>query len=391
MYPHQLDRLNAALDHAQVDAVVATSPANVVYATGFRSLSRTVYPLLDTAAVFARGGTALIVPTIDAAAVAAAGLSVDHVCCYGAFFSDFAEHTGEDGRRLQALTASPAATFPDAVAGAVAALGGQPTAIGIDESGLGADGLPRLAARLAPTTVVRVAEHLRWARAIKSPYEIECLQRALGIAEEAANAVVQMLKPGVTEREASGVYESEVARRGALAYASIIGIGGGSALPAAYPTERTLRTGDLVRLDLGCVYKGYCSDLARTAVMGEPSPRQERVHAALQAGVEAALDAIKPEVTGAQVFEAGVEAVRAAGLSSYRRHHLGHGIGLEPAEPPRLAPDDGARLEAAMVLRVEAPYYEHGWGGLNVKETVLVTRTGFHLLNRSHRGLIVLD
>src|SRR5262245_20141306 len=302
MYPHQLDRLNAALDRAQVDAVVATSPANVAYVTGFRSLSRAVYPGLEIAAVFTRGGTALIVPTIDAAAVAVAGLSVDHVGCYGAFFSDFAENPGEGGRRLQTLMAAPAATFADAVARTVDELGVPPTTIGIDESGLGADGLPRLAARLAPTTVVRVADHLGWARAIKSPYEIECLQRALGIAEEAANAVVQMLKPGVTEREASAVYESEVARRGALAYASIIGIGEGSALPAAYPTERTLRTGDLVRLDLGCVFKGYCSDLARTAVMGEPSPRQEQLHAALQAGVDAAIDAIRPEVTGARVL-----------------------------------------------------------------------------------------
>src|SRR5215470_4174010 len=147
MYPHQLDRLNGALDHAQVDAVVASSPANVAYVTGFRSLSRAVYPFLETAALFARGGTALIVPTIDAAAVAASGLSVDHVGCYGTFFSDFAENPSEGGRRLQALTTSPAATFADAVARAVDALGVNPTAIGIDESGLGADDLPRLAAR----------------------------------------------------------------------------------------------------------------------------------------------------------------------------------------------------------------------------------------------------
>src|SRR5262245_10818913 len=172
MYPHQLDRLSAALDRAQVDAGIATSPANVAYVTGFRSLSRAVYPGLEMAAVFAGGGTALIVPIIDAAAVVAAGLGVDHVACYGAFFSDFAENPGEGGRRLQALMASPATTFADAVARALDALGVHPTAIGIDESGLGADGLPRLGARLAPATVVRVAEHFGWARAIKSPYEI---------------------------------------------------------------------------------------------------------------------------------------------------------------------------------------------------------------------------
>jgi len=106
--------------------------------------------------------------------------------------------------------------------------------------------------------------------------------------------------------------------------------------------------------------------------------------------VQAGLDAIRPGVDGGAVFEAAVAAVRAAGLPEFRRHHVGHGIGLEPAEAPWLRPG-GERLEAGMVLRVEAPYYELGAFGVTVKETVLVTRSGASVINRSHRGLVVLD
>ena len=84
-------------------------------------------------------------------------------------------------------------------------------------------------------------------------------------------------------------------------------------------------------------------------------------------------------------------AVRDHGLPEYRRHHVGHGIGLEPYEPPTLAPGDDTDLEPGMLLRVEAPYYLVGWGGMNLMETVLVIRGGSRVMNRAARGLVVLD
>ena len=126
------------------------------------------------------------------------------------------------------------------------------------------------------------------------------------------------------------------------------------------------------------------------AVMGEPTTRQQATFDAIHAGLEAALDIVGPRASAADVFEAAVTATRKAGLPRFDRHHVGYGIGLEPAETPRLAPG-GAALEMGMVLRVETPYYIVGETGLNVKETVLVTRTGSTPMNRSHRGLVVLD
>jgi Xaa-Pro aminopeptidase len=276
------------------------------------------------------------------------------------------------------------------VAAALAALGVRDGRVGLDDAALPAAPAQALAARLRAFTLVPATAALAAARAVKGPYEIDCLRRSLHVAEEAIDVVLGMLRPGVTEREAATAFEHEVARRGAAPYATIIAFGAGSAVPAPWPGERALRTGDLVRFDLGCVVKGYRSDVARMAVMGEPAARQQAVFDALHAGLEAALQAVRPGVAGGAVFDAAVRAARAAGLPGFDRHHVGHGIGLDTVEVPRLAPG-GDALEMGMVLRVETPYYVLGEAGLNVKETALVTRTGAHVLNRSHRGLVVLD
>jgi Xaa-Pro aminopeptidase len=381
VYPHQTERLTEALERGGLDALVAASPANVAYVTGFWSMFRAVYPATEMYAVVTRGGTALVVPTIDTPAVAERAADVDHVLGYGRFVLD---------RAGRSEVAEP---HPDATAALVAALemlGVRGGHLGLDDAQMPAAPAKALAERLAAFKTTSASEAFAVARTVKSPYEIDCLQQALRIAEEGINSVLAMLRPGVTEREAAVLFEHEVTRQGAAPYCTIIAFGAGSAIPAPWASERVLRMGDLVRFDLGCVAKGYRSDVARMAVMGEPSTRQQDTFDALHAGVEAAIDAARPGVTGGDVFDAALAAVRAAGLATFDRHHVGHGIGLEAAETPWLRPGGGS-LEMGMILRVETPYYVIGEAGLNLKETVLITRTGAHSLNRSHRGLVVLD
>lgn len=390
MYPHQVERLTAVLERRGLAALVATQPVNIAYVTGFRSLTQEVYGT-GQLAVFGPRGTALVVPAVDLAAIVADGVEVDHVTCFGGFVSSYAESLGEAERRVQELADGRLPSPADALARALEALGVGGGTIGLDDGHITQPAWERLAKRLTGMSLVAAAADFGAARRIKSPYEIECLQRALGIAEEATNAVIQMLKPGVTEREAAGIYETEVVKRGGSPYGRIVAMGERAAIPAPYPSDRALRRGDLVRLDLGCVFKGYHGEVARTAVMGEPDARQARAFRAIEAGLDAALAAIGPGALSGRVFDVAVEATRAAGLAQYRRYHVGHGIGLEPYERPKLMTGNATPLEMGEVLRVETPYYEHGWSGLSVKETVLVTQNGGHVLNRSNRGLIVLD
>lgn len=390
MYPHQIERLTGALEGAGLDAIIATTPANIAYLTGFHGLTHAIFRTPQFA-VFHRGGTALVVPASEPPAIVADALDVDHVVCFGGFVSEFAEPVTSDTRRIREIMAARAPTPVEALALALDALGARRGSVGLDGGGLTHESWERLTARLADFKVVPAGDALLAARRVKSPYEIECLARALAIAEEAANAVIQVLKPGVTEREAVALYQAEVVKRDAAPYPAIIATGERSSVPAPHPTDRALRPRELVRFDLGCVYKGYCSSLARMAVMGEPDSRQEAAHAALVAGLEAATGAVRSGLSAGRVFESAVEATRAAGLSGYTRFHVGHGIGLEPCERPKLSSGEQTLFEAGEVIRVELPHYEHGWAGLNVKDTLLVTRTGAQGLNRSSRGLVVLD
>jgi Xaa-Pro aminopeptidase len=389
VYPHQTERLEAALEAAGVDALVVSSPADVAYLTGFASLSRTVYRT-ELLAVYSAAGTGLVIPAIDAPALAAGDAAADHVACHGRFFVDLAERADDAAQRAARLVTEAADTAGDALARVLAALGLGAARVGLDDAALTRAAAAALGARLAGVSVIPAVGAVARARAVKGPWEIDCLAQALRAAEESIHAVLGELAPGTTEREAVACYERALAERGAAPLAPIIAFGENAALPAAYPTARALRAGDLVRFDLGCALKGYHADVARMAVFGEPGAAATRAYDAVEAGVGAALAAIRPGVEAGAVFEAAVAAVRAAGIPGFRRHHVGYGIGLEPAETPWLVPGGGA-LEPGMVLRVETPYYELGAFGVNVKETVLVTRGGAAVMNRSNRGLVVLD
>jgi Xaa-Pro dipeptidase len=390
VYPHQAERLNEALEHAKVEAFIATSPQNIAYLTGFRSLTEAVFHT-EQYVVFTRHGTALVVPVIDSIAIVADAVDVDHVVCFGEFRAEASEPLRPETQRALELIANPAATPADALATTLEKLGTRPGTIGLDETNLTPERWRHIADRLHTCKLVPAGNDLLAARRVKGPYELECLGRALRITEEALNAVIQMLSPGVTEREAVTVFNTEVIKRDAIPIPALVAIGDRTAIPAPWPADRALRRGDLVRMEVGCVFRGYHATLARMAVMGEPSPRQERAYRAIQAGLEAAIAAIKPGLPAGRVCERVIAATREAGLPRYDRLQVGHGIGLEPYERPKLASGIDTPLEAGEVLCVEAPYYELGWAGFNLKDTLIVTSAGARAVNISTRSLVVLD
>ena len=391
MYPHQHERLTEVLTREGLEALVATTPANIAYLTGFRSLSQAIYSRTPMFAIVTGRGTALVVPVIEVAAVAAEAPAVDHVVSYGEFYLDHVERAGDLGRRIRSWSDAPRSGAADALAVALERLDVRRGPIGLDDGSLVFDAWHRASERLAPLKVLAAGSLFAQARMVKGPYEIECLERALHVAEEALDNVIQAIQPGMTERAAMTLFDETVVRKGGTPLVTIVAFGERSAIPPPYPADRALRPRELVRFEVGCVVRGHCATVARTAVMGQPDEQQERTYDAIAAGVETAIRAIRPGVTAGRVFDATVAAVREAGLPGYRRHHVGHAIGLEPFETPLLAAGDDTELAQAMVLRVETPYYLVGWGGVTVMETLLVTRDGARVMNRSARGLVALD
>jgi Xaa-Pro aminopeptidase len=390
MYPHQIERLTAALDAAGGEALVACSPANVAYVTGYHSLTRALRHAPQFG-VFTRQGAALVVPAGEVAAAVEGDVDVEHLVCYGEPSALSDEAPGPLARRVHAIVARRTARATDALAAALGALGVRGGVVALDDARLPGDIRQDIARALGDTPLAPGSAHLAEARRAKAPFEIECLVAALGIAEEALNEVVQMLKRGVTEREATGLYFTEIVKRGAEPRPSSIAMGERTALGAVWPSERALRPRELVRLDVVCVYRGYTARVGRTAVLGDPSPEQDAVHGALQAALEAAVDAAGPGRTSGAVYEAARGAMREHGLADVRWTSIGHGIGLELDELPRLVPEDPTVLEPGEVLSIEVAHDVIGRGGLLARDTVLVTAAGARVLNRSARGLVSLD
>jgi len=390
MYPHQAERLTEILDGTGLEALIATREPNVAYITGFRGLNHTVFETPQYA-VFSRRGTGLVVTNVEIASVVADRIDVDHVACFGGFLSAYDERPDGDVTRIRDLMDARAGSPADALASVLDALGVRQGAVGLDEGGVTPAAWQRIAARLAGLTLAPGAEHFLVARRVKSPWEIERLGRGVHIVEEALNEVIAKLEPGMTEREAVRLYQAEVLKRGADPVPALIATGARTWIPLPLPSDRALRARDVVRFDVGCVFGGYHATVARTAVAGEPDARLESAYRAVRAGLEAAVAAVRPGVPPSRVYEAAVEATHGAGLATFTTGHVGHAIGLEPYERPKLTRGRETPLEAGEILRIELRHFEMGWAGLNVKETVLVTTAGARPLNRSSRDLTVLD
>lgn len=329
----------------------------------------------------------LIAPSQDFALALEAGVAREDYLPHGRFF--FGTVREDD--------AGPAHTHeqtPDFVAALAAALRRSrlgASTLGVDAEGLGLETRLALEAALPTARLVAASEAVRRVRSAKLPGEVEILGRAARLAERGIEAAFEAARPGVTERELAAVVASTMFTGGGTPRLLVVTAGERSALVDAPPTDRTLQPGDLLRLDVGCAVEGYYSDVARTAVVGEPDVRQERGYGALLAGQEAALAAVRPGVLSRELFRVAVEGARANGLGRYRRNHCGHGIGLENYEPPLVAPDGEETLEEGMVLCVETPFYELGWGGMMVEDVVVTTAAGGRLLTGSDRGLRVIE
>jgi Xaa-Pro dipeptidase len=387
---HHRSRLFQVLEAEGLDALIATTPENLFYVTGFRSIAHALFRGLELYGVVTRQGVGLVVPFIDTTGVAADEIAVDHLACYGKFFFEYADEPGAIGRKVREWTRAPRASAVDALLGVLGDLGVLGRHLGVDEAGLFPAAWTALEGKLGSGNVLPAYQLFRRARMVKSPEEVRRLERAAQIAEDGVAAVLGMLKAGVSEREAAHVYEQEVLRRGASPFFTVITIGERAALADVYPAERALAAGEIVRFDLGCVYQGYRSDIARTAVLGRPSDKLTRYYGAALAGEKAAIAAMKPGVPVSRIFDVAMRVTREHGMPHYQRHHVGHGIGLEPYDPPTINAATETPLEPGMVFCVETPYYEHPWGGVQVEDAVEITPDAPRMLTRSSQDLQIV-
>lgn len=258
--------------------------------------------------------------------------------------------------------------------------------IGIELSLARHETVQSLQAMLPGVELVDMTAAMYDLRAIKTADEIALLRRAARLFDIGTEAAFDAAGAGITADQLQKVFDQTVRNvPGDIVEASFffphLGTGG----------TPELAIGDVVKIDSGARLDGYWSDGCRHAVLGPPSRQSQLIHDALVAGYEAARALLRPGVRMREVHEAGLQAVRKAGLPQYSRGHFGHSIGLDnhQEEPPFIGPND-AKIQANMVLCLELPYYPPDVGGFNIEDMFLITDTGAECLTHLRRDLRVL-
>jgi Xaa-Pro aminopeptidase len=226
----------------------------------------------------------------------------------------------------------------------------------------------------------------------KDADEVSRIKRAVSMAETALGAILPLILPGMTETQVAGLLERELRTAGSEGYpfTSIIASGPRSALPHARASNRVLETGDLVLIDFGAVFEGYCSDITRTVVLGKASSMQREVYDVVLEANRRASGALRVGITGMAADLVARDYIHARGFGESFGHSLGHGIGLEVHEGPRLAKTVEAPLRSGAVVTIEPGIYRPGWGGVRIEDDVLVTESGPQVLTSFQRDLLEL-
>ncbi len=226
-------------------------------------------------------------------------------------------------------------------------------------------------------------------RLIKEAEEIE---KAADIATAAFERVLSLMKPGVTERELALEFEYRVKKAGGggVSFDTIVASGPNSSMPHAGVTDRVLTPGDFVTMDFGCVYDGYCSDMTRTVAVGSVSDKQRKVYETVLAAQLAALEAVRAGAACADVDAVARGIIADAGYGDAFGHALGHGVGVQIHEEPRLSARSQQVLSDNMVVTVEPGIYLPGEFGVRIEDLVVVN--GEKTVNLSHftKELLIL-
>ena len=229
-------------------------------------------------------------------------------------------------------------------------------------------------------------------RIVKTADEIECIRKAAEISDSAFSYILDFVEPGLTEQEIALELELFMRHNGAegVAFDTIAASGEYSALPHARTTNRVVKHGDMLLLDFGCKYNGYCSDMTRTVAVGGASAENIKVYNAVLAAQTAAIEVVKSGVVCAAVDKTARDVITSLGYAGAFNHSLGHGVGMEVHELPLLSPKSDKKLAAGNCITVEPGIYLPGKFGVRIEDLVVVTEDGCVNLTNSTKEFLVI-
>lgn len=229
-------------------------------------------------------------------------------------------------------------------------------------------------------------------RIIKSEEEMENLRRAALIADKAAAQIITHIRPGITEREIKGKLEELLLESGGqeLAFETIVASGANSSKPHYNGSGRAIEKKDVIIMDFGCRYNGYCSDISRTVFVGEPTDEQKKIYGIVVEANSKAEACARQGATAEEVDLAARDVIRQAGYGQYFFNRTGHGIGVGVHEAPYIMEGNKQVLENGMAFSVEPGIYIPGRFGMRVEDIVLINNGRGEVLNNASKEMIII-
>lgn len=227
-------------------------------------------------------------------------------------------------------------------------------------------------------------------RIVKDDDELKLIRDAVQLGAQVYETALKCLRPGVPEADVAAALEFAARRAGAdgMSFETIVAAGKRAALPHGRASTQPIPRRGFVVIDSGVILRGYCSDMTRTVHVGRVSREARAWYNAVLEAQLAAVDAVRPGVTAGQVDEAARSVLRKSKLERYFTHSIGHGVGLEIHEPPRLGKAQAEPLQPGMVITIEPGIYVPGEGGIRIEDMLVVTHSASEVLTPVTKQLI---
>lgn len=221
-------------------------------------------------------------------------------------------------------------------------------------------------------------------RAIKGQDEVDRVRQATLLAEKGLERAFSAIRAGASEREILNAYKEEVVRQGGMWCNTKFCAGRVNGATISHqPSDYRIQPGDPAIFDVGAIYEGYASDLARVGYLGKIDREGEKLYGILRGAQEKAIQAMKPGVGISVVFAVAQNHVRESGYPNYTRTNIGHGVGVDFEEEPFIAPESNWKIEKGMTLAVEIPFYSADLGGFNIEDVVYIGEKGVEVFSSS--------
>lgn len=293
----------------------------------------------------------------------------------------YEEQIGEECPGLKTFIRKPSTLLPDATVEEIKK--SKLSSLLVEGDSMTAGAFDRLKSNLTSVSLGLSSGMVESQRVIKDKFEIDTLRTAIKIAERVFVSVRAQLRSRQTERDVANEIERQVRDLGGsgCSFKPIVAVGPRAALPHCRSGSRTIGTDPFVLIDWGATFNLYRSDLTRVLITGKVPAKFAKVYNTVLDAQLAAIKAMKPGVMVSEVDRIAREVIEMAGMGPNFNHGLGHGIGLDIHEAPRLGKNHDRPLEPGMVVTVEPGVYFPGWGGVRIEDDVLITRDGHEVLS----------